>query len=127
MEHVQGVKALPRTIIDEIALALFGQIGYGKVGSRGEELVIVFISGGQPLRGTIGENFLQKRGATPLIKIRVFSKEWLEEEVDGRAARCVQKRNFRRVGVGDSVPILQAFDELLGARVFGLRGFRGRQ
>src|SRR5260370_15481846 len=99
MEHVQGVKALPRPIIDAIALALFGQIGYGKVGSRGEELVIVFISGGQPLRGTIGENFLQKRGATPLIKIRVFSNEWLEEEVLRRAARCVPERKFPRTGL----------------------------
>src|SRR5260370_13657114 len=36
MEHVQGVKALPRPILNAIALALIGQIGYGKVRSRGE-------------------------------------------------------------------------------------------
>src|SRR6202521_5702061 len=115
VKHIQGVEALPRPIFDAIALTLFGQIGYGKVGSGGEQFVIVFISSWQPLRRPIGEDSLQKCGAPPLIKTRVFSKERLKEEVDGRPADSLQERNFRRVGVGDSVPILKVFDELLSA------------
>ena len=69
---------------------------------------------------------MQKCGAPPVIKIGIFSKERLEEEVDSRPARCVKKRNFRRAGIGDSIPILQAFDKRSSACVFGLRYFRRR-
>src|SRR4030088_1572751 len=99
MKHVQEAKALPRPIFYAVALALFSQIGYGNVGSGGEQFVIVFIRSGQPPRGPVGEDFLQKRGAPPLIKMRVFTEERLEEEVDGRPARCMKKRNFRGAGI----------------------------
>ena len=39
----------------------------------------------------------------------------------------MKERNFRRLGIGDSVPILQALDQLLRARVFGLHNFRSRR
>ena len=64
-------------------LALFGQLGYGNIGSGGEQFVIILIGSGQPLCGPISEDFLQNRRAPPLIKIRVFSQEGLKEE--GRA------------------------------------------
>src|SRR5467141_4006257 len=99
MKYVQGAEALPRPIFDAIALTLFGQIGYGKVGSCGEQFDVVFISCREPLRGPVGEDCLQERGSPPLIKIRVFSKVRFKEEVYGRPAHSLEKRNFRQVGV----------------------------
>src|SRR5213075_330746 len=93
MKHIQGVEVFPRPIFNATALGLFGQIGYGKVSGRRKQFVIVFISRGHPLRGPVREDLLQKCGAPPVIKIGIFSKERLEEEVDSRPARCVKKRN----------------------------------
>src|SRR6267143_2568225 len=57
MEYVQGAEALPLPVFDAIALALFGQLGYGNIGSGGEQFVIVFVGRGEPLRGPIREDF----------------------------------------------------------------------
>src|SRR4029077_6422231 len=91
MEHVQGVETFPRPILDPLALALLGQLGHGDGGRGDKQFVIVLIGRSQPLRGPIGEGFLEERGAPPLIKTGIFSQKRLEEEVERRPARCVKK------------------------------------
>src|SRR5260370_18009739 len=121
MKHVQGVKTLPCPIFAASAAALFGQSSASRVGSRGKQFVIVFVSRGQPLRGPVGKNLLQKRGAPPLIKIRILSKKRLDKSIDRSLPRPFEKRHLRGGGLGDPLPVLQAFDDLLTARVLTLQ------
>jgi len=106
-------------IFDTSAATLFGQSSDSRVGSRGQQFVIVFVSRGQPLRGPVSKNFLQKRGAPPLIKTRFFTEERFEEHVERGPAHGMKKRNSAEPA--SAIPF-QSFRprSILCSRVFGV-------
>src|SRR5260370_2742520 len=115
MKHVERIKALPRPLLDALTLALIGQTVDAAVRSGHEQLVIVPVGTRQPFCGPAGQNLLEKCHAPPPIEIRVFPKEWLEQETYRCPTRGVQEGDFRRVGMRNSIPILPAFNQFFVA------------
>ena len=127
MKHVERIEAPPGPILDALALALIGQTVDGAVRSGHQQLVIVLVGRRQPFCGPAGQNLLEKCHAPPPIEIRVFPQEWLEQEIDGCPTRGVQEGDFQRVGIRNSIPILQAIDQFFGARVVWTHRLRSGQ
>jgi len=90
-------------VVARALLLLFGQSSQPRRHPR-PQFIIVFVSRGQPLRGPVGKDFLQKRGAAPLIKIVSFPRNG-SSRMSSAARRAAEGKNLRRVASANSVPI----------------------
>src|SRR5882762_2472855 len=124
MDHVQSVEALPGPIIDARFVTQLGHASYRAIPGPNKQLVVSLVSDWKPLGGALGENSLQERSFSPRIQAGFLAQIWFENYGDRGAARFFQEGNLRGVGVGDSVPILEAFDQFLAAIVLRLGSLR---
>ena len=63
-----------------------------------------------------------------MVEACLFPKNRLEEQPERRKPHVVKEGNFRRIGIGNPVPIFQAGNKLLRARIFWPHGLcRGLQ
>src|ERR1700730_16409713 len=111
MDHVQGVKLLPGPIVDSRFVAQLREARYSAVRGRGQQLIVSLVAYGQPLRGALGQNFLQESCSSPRIQACFFAEIRFQEDSKRCATRFLEEGNLWRICVGDSVPIPQPFDQ----------------
>src|SRR5882672_7611451 len=106
MNYVKRVEAFPGPVLDPLAPALLSESRHRLVGRGGQQLVIALECGRQPLRRPNRNYLLQESGRPPLVDAGFFSQERLKKNLYRRPPRRMEKRDLRRIGLRDAIPIL---------------------